>query len=196
MTIVREGSPLPCVAATLALTLALPVVGRAQPAAPASAPEIGDALGRYRATAVDIRPEFGALGGFRLTQGGAPIEVGFFGGDAEAVFGASPAAMEAMAAYRTRRVLGTTLWAAGLTVLLGTLVLTLTESELIYEKSASGLLVEPSGAFYALLGGGGALGDSIAEFGVRYADQTEHDWRAVLDAALAGELPYVPDERE
>lgn len=51
-------------------------------------------------------------------------------------------------------------------------------------------------AISGYLGGGGALGDSIAEFGVRYADQTEHDWRAVLDAALAGELPYVPDERE
>ena len=50
-------------------------------------------------------------------------------------------------------------------------------------------------AISGYLGGGGRAGDSIAEFGVRYADQTEHDWRAVLDA-LAGELPYVPDERE
>jgi hypothetical protein len=45
------------------------------------------------------------------------------------------------------------------------------------------------------LGGGGALGESIAEFAVKYADQTEADWQAVSDAALAGDLPYVPDER-
>lgn len=141
-----------------------PVPAQAAPAVPPAAPpasptpEAGDALARYRAAVVDIRPAFGTFNGFELKQAGQVVEVGFFGGEAEALFAGSPAALDAMADFRSRRVLGTSMWAAGLAVLMGTLVLTLTESDLVYEKNANGLISDTTTTFWALLGGGAAVG--------------------------------------
>ena len=50
-------------------------------------------------------------------------------------------------------------------------------------------------AMAGYLGKGGSLGEAVADFAVAYADQTERDWSTARDAALAGHLPHVPDQR-
>jgi hypothetical protein len=40
----------------------------------------------------------------------------------------------------------------------------------------------------AYIGSGSEFDKAIAEFAMAYADQTEHDWRALLDAIEAGRI--------
>jgi hypothetical protein len=39
------------------------------------------------------------------------------------------------------------------------------------------------------MGDGSEFDKAIAEFAMAYADQTQHDWRALLDAIEAGRIP-------
>ena len=43
-------------------------------------------------------------------------------------------------------------------------------------------------AISAYIGSGSEFDKAIAEFAMAYADQTEHDWRALLDAIEAGRI--------
>jgi hypothetical protein len=116
-----------------------------------------DPLGRYRATEVEMRPAFGNLEPFELRQRGRSVDVGLFGGDAAALFGASPEAMAAMARYRTRKQIGFGLWATGLAVLVGALVLTAVESDIVVETNGE-FVTAVTPAWWGLLLGGTALG--------------------------------------
>lgn len=116
------------------------------------------AVDRYRALMVEARPSISNLNGFQLRRGGAEVELGFFGGNAAAIFGDSPKAMDAAEAFQTRRMTGTALWATGMATLIVTLILTATESDFIFEKTSNDVVFETKPTFWALLATGGALG--------------------------------------
>jgi hypothetical protein len=111
--------------------------------------EVAPALDSYRAGALDGR--FSFWHGFQLTRAGQDVDLGFFGGNAEAIFGASPDAMEKMSTFRTLRTVGTVLFVVGLGAMLTDLVLVADKTSPFYDNS-----VQP--AFEAMLLGGLVVG--------------------------------------
>jgi hypothetical protein len=126
-----------------------PAEVRASPGPAAAAPGAGPGspLEQYRAQALGTRYSFWK--GLKVVRQGQEVDPGFFGGDAELFFGSSPSAMESMDSYRAMRIAGTTLWAAGLAVLVTQLILVATHSELFIRSSAEGGGIKP--AFWGML---------------------------------------------
>ncbi len=121
-------------------------------AAPAGAQDKAPSdLDRYRAQSLEFRIEPGWGGGIQLYKGGVQMDPGFFGQDAEHVFGDSQEAMEKMEAYTTMRISGMALYATGLSALLVELVLLVVAPETIVDEGA-GNQVKP--LFWGLLAGG------------------------------------------
>lgn len=94
------------------------------PSAP-SARGVGgrDALDEYLSRSMELRYEPGMFTTFEVYQGGAPIELGFFGGGYEEIFAGSPDAIESMETYQLLRAIGIPLWFAGVAVLTAEIVL-------------------------------------------------------------------------
>lgn len=139
---------------SFALSVATPAVGWAQ-----DEPSQPTALDRYRAEALEFRigtPGFGS--GSQLHRGGAPVELGFFAGNADMVFRESPAALASIERHRTFLITGFSLWVAGNVILLTELTILLAAPELlISERNEFGLDgLKP--LFWGLLGGGAAIG--------------------------------------
>jgi hypothetical protein len=115
-------------------------------------------LARYRAQALQAR--FSAWSGLKVTRAGEPVELGFFGGRYREVFANSAEAREAMGTFRTLRISGTVLWAAGLAALLTDIVLVAAESDLVLDETTQGLVVERevNTLFWGLFIGGAVVG--------------------------------------
>jgi hypothetical protein len=111
--------------------------------------EVAPALDSYRAGALDGR--FSFWHGFELTRAGRGVDLGFFGGNADAIFGASPGAMEKMSTFRTLRTVGTVLFVVGLGAIVTDAVLVASKTSPFYENG-----VQP--AFDAMLLGGLVVG--------------------------------------
>jgi hypothetical protein len=126
----------------LAVSLAFPAVGQV------TEPLAADALSRYRAESLRVIPRAFGMSE-QLWRGDQEVSPGFFGGDAEDLFGTSPRAMEAMEDYRTFRIAGFSLWAAGLAALIADLALVLAEHPSVIDEGG-----ETTGLYWGLLIGG------------------------------------------
>lgn len=109
-------------------------------------------LEAYRAEVIDFRIEGSWAPRLKLFRGGEEMDPGFFGGDAELVFGTSPGAMEHMETFRTYRITGLALYLTGLSVLVAELVILVVDPELLVDSSQRGDPVRP--AFWAMTVGG------------------------------------------
>jgi hypothetical protein len=110
-----------------------------------------DPLAKYRERALSL--EVGFFTGARVTRAGQDAHPGYFGDDAEVVFDGSPAALADMETFRTLRITGTTLWAAGLALLVTDLVLLAVDQPALIDSDNNATPL-----FHGLLGSGVALG--------------------------------------
>ncbi|HYO97411.1 MAG TPA: hypothetical protein VER33_23025, partial [Polyangiaceae bacterium] len=76
--------------------------------------------------------------GLELARGGTTVELGYFGGDAEAVFAESPAALAEIDRFRTMKISGFALYLAGVALLVTDVVLLAERSDLVVEEDANG----------------------------------------------------------
>jgi hypothetical protein len=99
---------LPAPASPTSGPVALPPPAAAPPPPGAAVPcATGpDALGRYRAMELEIRPVPFAQRRFDVYRGGARLDFGLFGDDGEEAFDGSPRAAKAFRAFHSERTLG------------------------------------------------------------------------------------------
>lgn len=136
----------------LIVVILLPHLALAQTLPADPTPTGAELLDRYRMGAFSTR--FELFKGLVLSRSGQDVDVGFFGGNAEELFGESPRAMEDMTTFTQMRTVGTTFYAVGLGALL---------TELVLLPNDSGTFVsphdgQPTVVFWTTLVGGAVLG--------------------------------------
>ena len=95
-----------------------------------------DALDRYRAEALYTR--FSFWRGLELARAGTTVQLGYFGGNADAVFSGSPAALAEIDHFRTMKISGFALYLAGVALLVTDVVLLAENSDLVVEEDENG----------------------------------------------------------
>jgi hypothetical protein len=113
-------------------------------------------LAQYRARELYLR--YSWFPGLQLMRAGRVEELGYFGAGADEIFADSAAALESMRAYRTKRIVGTILYVAGLAAIVTDLVLLLADSNLLLEKDRSGRATSIKPLYWGLLIPGGVVG--------------------------------------
>jgi hypothetical protein len=141
------------------------------------------------------------FGGLGLYQDGRARDVGFFGGDIERVFGASPEALRLASSFRSYRIGGFIMYGAGLATMLGDLGLIVSlrsvddTSRLKRLMLGTGLLL--GGAIVSLIGvilldaSNSYLSDAVNEYNAslfdRYLPEEAHlDYGIMFDRGLMG----------
>jgi hypothetical protein len=115
-------------------------------------------LERYRAEELVFRISSGWGGSLQILKDGVEADPGFFGEDADAVFGSSPRGLESMETFRTLRISGLTMSALGIATLLTELVLSVAAQDELVDPD--GIEGRPRPLFWVLLIGGTVLGTS------------------------------------
>lgn len=168
----------------------------ATPPAPGAFPGARDALDEYLERSLEIRVEQGFFSPVTVYQNGSPVELGFFGGGGEALVANSPDALDAIGTFRVLRVLGFSLWLAGVATLV-------VETALLFVDifGDSDLLVDldgPKPLFWGLLIGAavtsGAGGIMLQAAPGYLGDAVVHHNRDLLREirGARAELPRVP----
>lgn len=166
------------------------------PPGPGAFPGARDALDEYLERSLEIRVEQGFFSSVTVYQNGAPIDLGFFGGSAEDFFAGSPDALESAGTFRLLRVLGFSLWLAGLTTLVVEVALLLTDAfgdtDLVLDLDG------PTPLFWGLMIGGlvtGGAGATMLQAAPGYLGDAvvfhNRDLLREIRGARA-ELPRVP----
>lgn len=126
-----------------------PAFSTTRGAAAALPPRGPSALSQYRQQELSTRFRFWE--GQELLRGGAPVEFGYFGGNGETLFAASPTALDDIHRFRTMRITGTALYVVGLSLLVTELVLISSRSPLIVQEKTEAEAAHPKPLFWALL---------------------------------------------
>lgn len=126
--------------------------------------------------------------GQELLRGGAPVELGFFGGSGDTLFAASPEALDDIHRFRTMRITGTTLYVVGMGLLVTELVLVASQSPLVVEERTGNDTPEVKPLFWAMFlpglvgsmtgavmmqGANGYLSDAVGHYNADLARKLE-----------------------
>lgn len=125
-----------------------PASGTTRDTAAALPPRGPSALSQYRQEEFSTRFRFWE--GQELLRGGAPVELGYFGGNGDKLFAASPTALDDIHRFRTMRITGTTLYVVGLSLLVTELVLISSRSPLLVQEKTETEAAHPKPLFWAL----------------------------------------------
>lgn len=154
---------------------------------------VHDPLEEYLNRNMELRFEQGMFSPFEVYRNGAPIELGFFGGNYETVFDGSPDAIDSMSSYQLLRAIGFPLWLAGTIMLTVELAIVMVDA---FEDT--NILVDPSGpkaAFYGLLIGGavtGIAGGTMMQAAPSYLSDAVLYYNRDLIRELRGQRAELP----
>ena len=124
-------------------------------------------------------------------RAGEPVDLGYFGGNGDALFGESPAALKDIQTFSTMRITGVALYVVGLGLLVTDVVLLAQPSQAVVEKDASGRATSLKPLAVGLLvsgTGAGLTGAFLMQGANAYLSDAVDHYNADLARRLEGQL--------